>query len=239
MVAISPILAVCLFLQLSSRFAEMPVVKRWGQYGDRWCWHILWGASGDIILCVYADALSDDKDACEHVADRLMSEIESRGDDKTSYEYANAFLQSLLADASHAFEQLPRTVATKRSAPACSDAHAHSEGVLAKRQRHKACSLKEAQQARPMKLLVLPREQLQFVMTGQKTIDVRIVEGSIAKLIAGDLVCFRSGNSQCVARLTQVNSYVNFEAMLHNIHHNSCLPGCKTTLKHLPITTQD
>ncbi len=70
-------------------------------------------------------------------------------------------------------------------------------------------------------------------MTSQKTIDERIVEGSIAKLIAADLVCFRSGNSQCVARLTQVNSYVFVEAMLHNIHHNSCLPGCKNNFEAL------
>ena len=63
-------------------------------------------------------------------------------------------------------------------------------------------------------------------MTGQKTVDVRIAEGSIAKLVAGDMVSFRSGPSQCVVRLTELIPYEMFEAMLHNIHHDSCLSGC-------------
>ena len=159
----------------------MPVVERWGLRDNRWCWLILRGASGENIMSVYADALSGDQIACERVANR------SRGEGLITLVHAAAFLKSLLVDRSPGVENGSGMVGSVRLAPSCSAAHARSEGVLAKKQRY---------DAPPSKLLTLPREQLQFVMTGQKTLGVRIYERGIGKLIAGDRVSFKSGSTQ-------------------------------------------
>ena len=90
-----------------------------------------------------------------------------------------------------------------------------------------------------MKRLCLTREQLQFVMTGQKTVDVRIDEGWPAKLVAGNMFCFKAGPDQCVVRLANSIPYVTFEEMLNNIPHESCLPGYKSSRAALALFHRD
>lgn len=58
------------------------------------------------------------------------------------------------------------------------------------------------------------RKYLDLIASGAKTVEVRVAYPNNRKLTAGELLTFVSGDVSCTTRITKINEYKTFEAML-------------------------
>lgn len=62
--------------------------------------------------------------------------------------------------------------------------------------------------------MTLPRRTFDMIVSGRKTVEVRVAYSNNRKLTAGQLLRFVSDDDECLTRIARVSEYPSFESML-------------------------